>query len=292
MNRRKLGSTSLSVNEIGYGAMHLSIDRERRPPEKESIELLQRAIDELNLDFIDTADAYCIDDTEVGHNERLIAAALKDGRREKVLVATKGGSTRPEGRWERNGRPDYLRTACERSLKGLEVDHIDLYQLHAPDPAVPVVDSVGALAEMQREGKIRHIGVSNFTLDQLKEVRDEARIVSLQNRYSVMDRRDQDAIIDYCEAEQITYLPWNPVGGRGNAPKIGEMYGVLDQIAKAHESSPHAVALAWLLQRSPAIIPIPGTTKFPHLKENMGATGVALSAEEVERLDGLDGPGE
>lgn len=290
MNRRNLGSTSLSVNEIGYGAMHLSIDRERRPSEAEAVKLLQRGIDELHVDFIDTADAYCIDASEVGHNERLIAEALKEGRREKVLVATKGGSTRPEGRWERNGRPEYLRTACERSLKALEVDHIDLYQLHAPDPEVPVEESVGALADMQREGKIRHIGVSNFTLDQMKRIRDEARIVSLQNRYSVMSRRDQEPIIEYCEQEQITYLPWNPVGGRGNAPKIGEMYEVLDEIAAAHDSSPHAVVLAWLLQHSPVIIPIPGTTKFEHLKENMGAADLELSREEIERLDGLDAP--
>jgi aryl-alcohol dehydrogenase-like predicted oxidoreductase len=155
-----------------------------------------------------------------------------------------------------------------------------------------VTDSVGELANLKREGKIRHIGVSNFTLEQLKGVRDEAPIVSLQNRYSVMSRRDQDEIIDYCEAEQITYLPWNPVGGRGNAPKIGEMYDVLDDVASAHDASPHAVALAWLLQRSPVIVPIPGTTKFGHLKENIVASEVELSAEEVERLDGLDRPGE
>lgn len=290
MDRRELGSTSLSVAEIGYGAMHLSIDREKRPTESEAIDLIRRAVDELGVDFIDTADSYCIDESEKGHNERLLAEALKEGRREKVLVATKGGSTRPEGRWERNGHPRYLRQACEASLKALDVDHIDLYQLHAPDPEVPVEESVGALADLQREGKIRHIGVSNLTLDQLKKAREEARIVSLQNQYSVMNRRNQDEIIDYCEAEKITYLPWNPVGGRGNAPKIGQMYETLEKIASSHETSPHAIALAWLLQRSPVIIPIPGTTKGEHLAENMRAAELELSDEEIERLDRLDEP--
>ena len=289
MEKRKLGGTSLSVGPIGFGAMHLSIDREKRPTEKEAVTLMQRAIDEGALDFIDTADAYCIDQEERGHNERLIAQALTDGRREKVLVATKGGCTRPEGRWERNGRPDYLRDACEASLKALDVDHIDLYQLHAPDPEVPLADSVGTLADLQKEGKIRHIGVSNLSLEQLKTARNEGVIVSLQNKYSVMDRRDQDPIVDYCEGEGITYLPWNPVGGRGNAPEIGRMYEALDRIASAHDASPHSVALAWLLQRSPVMIPIPGTTKYDHLVDNLSAAELELTDEEIEELDGLEG---
>lgn len=289
MTKRQLGATSLAVEPIGFGAMHLSIDMEKRPSDSESIKLIQRAVDEAELDFIDTADAYCVNQEERGHNERLIAEALRDGRREKVLVATKGGCIRPEGRWERDGRPEYLRAACEASLKALEVDHIDLYQLHAPDTEVPLSESIGTLADLQKEGKIRHIGVSNLTLDQLKTAREEAEIVSLQNRYSVMSRRDQDPIIDYCEAENITYLPWNPVGGRGAAPDIGAKFEVLDRIATAHDTSPHAIALAWLLQRSPVIVPIPGTTKYDHLINNLSGAEVELSREEVEELDSIDG---
>lgn len=289
MNQRKIGTTDLLVHPIGFGAMHLSIDREKRPSEADSIAMMQRAIDEAGLDFIDTADAYCVDSTEVGHNERTIAAALVDGRREKVLVATKGGCIRPEGRWERDGRPEHLRGACEASLRALGTDTIDLYQLHTADSSVPLEDSVGTLAELQKEGKIRHVGVSNLSLEQLQLARGEAEIVSIQNQYSVMNRRDQDPIIDYCEAENITYLPWNPVGGRGNAPEIGAMYEVLNTIATAHDTSPHSIALAWLLQRSPVVIPIPGTTKYDHLVGNLGASEITLSAEDVERLNELGG---
>ena len=289
MSQRTIGRTELTVRPIGFGAMHLSIDREKRPTETDSIATMQRAIDEAGLDFIDTANAYCVDSTEVGHNERLIAAALVDGRRQKVVVATKGGCIRPGGRWERDGRPEHLRQACEASLKALGTDTIDLYQLHAADNKVPLEDSVGTLATLQREGKIRHVGVSNLTLDQLQLARSEADIVSIQNQYSVMNRRDQDAIIDYCEEEKITYLPWNPVGGRGNAPEIGAMYETLGSIAETHNTSPHSVALAWLLQRSPVIVPIPGTTKYDHLVGNLTATDLSLSAEEIETLSGLDG---
>lgn len=288
MKTRRLGSTDIFVNEIGYGAMHLSIDAEKRPSVEDSIALIRRAVDELGVNFIDTADAYCINEEEKGHNERLIAEALEGERRERVVVATKGGSTRPEGRWERNGQPAYIRGACEASLRALNTERIDLYQLHAPDPAVPVEETVGTLADLQREGKIRHIGVSNFSLDQLQRGMKEAEIVSLQNQYMLMHRRDQDPIIDFCEQNGITYIPWNPVGGRGNAPRLGEMFDILADIAAAHDTGPHAIALAWLLQRSPAIIPIPGTRSFGHLAENMKASEITLSDEEKERLESIE----
>ena len=283
----QLGRTELLTGKLGYGAMHLSIDREKRPTDEESILLIQRAVDELGIDLIDTADAYCIDEEEKGHNERLIAQALDGERRQRVVVATKGGSTRPNGRWERNGRPEYLRSACEASLKALRTDRIDLYQLHAPDPDVPVEESVGTLFDLQQEGKIRYVGVSNFSLDQLKRGMEEGEIVSIQNRYSVMDRRDQDQIIEFCEEENIIYIPWNPVGGRGNAPEIGKMYETLGEIAEDHQVSPHTIALAWLLDRSPIIRPIPGTRKFDHLAENMKSLHVELSDEEVARLEDM-----
>ncbi len=288
MKQRSLGSTDIRINEIGYGAMHLSIDANLRPSEEESVKLLQGIVDELNVNFIDTADAYCIADTEVGHNERLIAKALQGERRERVFIATKGGSVRPEGRWERNGRPEHLRSACEASLKALNTDRIDLYQLHAPDPIVPLQESIGMLNDLQKEGKIRFIGVSNFTLEQLHVATQEASIISLQNQYSAMNKRTQDEIIDYCAEHSITYIPWNPVGGRGNAPKIGTLFTTLEEIANAHGSTPHTVALAWLLHRSQVMLPIPGTRKLEHAAQNITATDLELSTEEIEQLNGIE----
>jgi aryl-alcohol dehydrogenase-like predicted oxidoreductase len=286
MNKRTLGRTDLSVNEIGYGAMHLSIDRERRPAEPASIDLIRHAVDELGVDFIDTADAYCADDRETGHNERLIAEALRGERRQRVVVATKGGSIRPEGRWARNGRPEHLRSACEASLRALETERIDLYQLHAPDPSVPIEESLGALADLQREGKVRHIGVSNFSLEQIERAMKEAEIVSVQNQFSVINRDDDDdAVIAFCETNAITFIPWNPVGGRGIAPKLGETSRALDEVASRHATTPHVVALAWLLQRSPQMLPIPGTRRLEHLAENMRAADLALSADDLETLN-------
>lgn len=290
MKNRRIGATDVMVHEIGYGGMQLSIDPEKRPPEAESIRMLQRAVDDLGVNFIDTADAYCIDDTEIGHNERLIARALEGERRKHVFIATKGGLVRPEGRWERNSRPEHLRAACEASLKALATDRIDLYQHHAIDPSVPLEDSIGTLADLQREGKIRLIGISNYSLDQLRRAMKEAEITSIQNQYSVMNRRDQEAIIEFCAENSITYIPWNPVGGRGNAPNIGAMFTVLQEIANTHSVTPHAVALAWLLQHSPAIIPIPGTRSFEHLAEDVMASDLDLSEEEIRRLDHLGDP--
>lgn len=287
MKTRTLGSTDISVNEIGYGAMHLSIDAEKRPSEEDSIALIRHAVDELGVNFIDTADAYCLNEEEKGHNERLIAKALDGERRQRVVVATKGGSTRPEGRWERNGHPDYIRQACEASLRALNTERIDLYQLHAPDPNVPVEETVGTLADLQREGKIQHVGVSNFSLDLLQRGMKEVEIVSLQNQYMLMQRRNEDATIDFCEEHNITYIPWNPIGGRGNAPNLGNIFDILAEIAHDHNTGPHAIALAWLLQRSPVIIPIPGTRTFNHLAENMKASEIELSSEEIERLESI-----
>jgi len=284
MNKRQIGTTELHVHEIGYGAMHLSIDRVKRPSEQEAITLLQRAVDELGINFIDTADAYCADDTETGHNERLIAQALKGERRTRVVVATKGGSVRPGGRWERNGRPEHLRTACDASLKALDTDHIDLYQLHAPDPEVPVEESVGTLADLQRQGKIRYIGVSNFTLGQIQRSMREATITSIQNQFSVINQREDMDLLKFCEEHHITYIPWNPVGGRGTAPKLGDEWDVLEAVAARHKVPAHSVALAWLLALSPVMLPIPGTTKFDHLAENVRAADLRLSGEEMAEL--------
>jgi aryl-alcohol dehydrogenase-like predicted oxidoreductase len=286
MEKRTIGRTELSVNEIGFGAMHLSIDRTRRPDEAASVALIRRMVDDLDVDFIDTADAYCADDSETGHNERLIAEALRGERRLRVVVATKGGSVRPGGRWERNGRPEHLRRACEASLRALETYRIDLYQLHAPDPAVPVEESVGALGDLQREGKILHVGVSNFSVEQLERSMRETAIVSVQNQFSVINRdADDDAMIAFCEENGLTFIPWNPVGGRGIAPKLAEESAALRKVADRHNTGPHAIALAWLLQRSPCIIPIPGSRSIDHVEENMRAAEITLDEDDLATLD-------
>lgn len=282
--KRQIGKTGIEVTPIGYGAMHLSIDRNRRPTEQESIALLGRAIDELGVDFIDTADAYCADDSETGHNERLIAAALKGRDKSRIIIATKGGSTRPEGRWDRDGRPQHLRAACDRSLKALELERIDLYQLHAPDPKVPVEDSVGTLADLQRAGKIQHIGVSNFTIEQIEIARKEAQIVSVQNQFSAIDQSGESEVIEYCETNGLTYIPWNPVGGRGKAVDLETHSERLAELAHAHGTTPHVVALAWLLKLSPTMLPIPGTRSFDHLSQNMQALELELADDEMEML--------
>jgi aryl-alcohol dehydrogenase-like predicted oxidoreductase len=288
MNTRRIGTTELMVHEVGFGAMHLSIDIGRRPSHQESITLIRRAVDDLGIDFIDTADAYCNDDTETGHNERLIAEALRGERRQRVVIATKGGSTRPGGAWMRNGRPVHLRKACEASLRALETDRIDLYQHHAPDPHVPVEESLGALVDLQREGKIRHIGLSNYSVPLLQRAMKEGTFVSVQNQYSLINKREsEEEVITFCEEHGLTYIPWNPIGGRGKAPKLGEEHNVIDEIAHLHAVSPHAIAIAWLLGRSPAIIPIPGTRKFEHLAENIKGASLRLTSDEIDALNGL-----
>ena len=181
MKTRALGAGAPAVPAVGYGGMHLSL--QERPPEQESLRVIRAALD-AGVRLIDTADVYCLDDTDIGHNERLVAAAVRgwDGPVEEVLVATKGGLTRPGGRWERDGRPEHLRAACERSLRALEVDRIQLYQLHAPDPAVPFEESVGALAELRREGKVRWVGLSNVSVAQIDAAQAIVPIAAVQNR--------------------------------------------------------------------------------------------------------------
>lgn len=284
MPTRQLGRTGILLKPVAYGAMHLSIDADKRPSEAESVRLLQRIVDELGIDFIDTADAYCINDTETGHNERLIAKALDGERRARVTVATKGGSVRPGGRWERDGRPVHLRSACEASLRALGGERIDLYQLHVPDPNVSIEESVGAMAQMQTEGKIEHIGISNVTLDQLRRAMSEATIVSVQNQFSVINQREDAALLTFCEEHGISYLPWNPVGGRGKAPTLDAQMETLANVAERHGVSAHEVALAWLLALSPAMLPIPGARTFEHVEANVRAGELVLTAEELEEL--------
>ena len=265
----------LDVRRIGFGAMRITgpqilgwpADREN------ALRVLRRAV-ELGVNLMDTADSY---GPEV--SELLIAEALHPYP-EGLVVATKGGLLRTSsGAWPRDGRPGHLREACEGSLRRLRVDRIDLYQLHAPDPQVPFEDSVGELARLQAEGKIRHVGLSNVSVEQLHRAQELVRIVSVQNRYSLADRSSED-VLDECERQGIAFLPWYPL----SAGRLAEQGGSLGGVAGAHGATPAQVALAWLLARSPVVVAIPGTASVAHLEENVAATSLDLSEEELAEL--------
>jgi pyridoxine 4-dehydrogenase len=265
----------LTVKRLGFGAMRLcgpGIWGEPEDP-REAEAVLRRVV-EVGINLIDTADAY---GPEV--NERQISSALYPYP-DDLVIATKGGLVRPgPGRWEPNGRPRHLREACEGSLRRLKVDTIDVYQFHRPDSRVPFEDSVWALAELRDEGKIRHVGLSNVGVRELVAALDIVPIVSVQNRYNMTDR-SSEAVIETCEREGIAFIPWFPLA-TGNLARPG---GDLDEIAHRHDATPAQVALAWLLAKSPVMLPIPGTSSVEHLEENVAATELELSDEEVATL--------
>lgn len=269
----------LTVHRMGFGAMRVTGPGIwGDPPDPAGARKLLRRAVELGVNLIDTADAY---GPEV--SERLIAEALRPYPKD-LVIATKGGLTRPaQERWDHDGRPEHLRQACEASLRRLRLDRIDLYQLHAPDPKVPLADSMGELARLQREGKIRHVGVSNFGLDELRLARRIVKVVSVQNRYNVGDRRSED-VLGVCAADGIAFLPWAPLAGREREASRSGSIEVLGQVARARGISDIQAALAWLLARSPVLLPIPGTSSIAHLEENVAATALRLSPEEMKRI--------
>jgi pyridoxine 4-dehydrogenase len=265
----------LEVHRVGFGAMRITGPGIWGPPEdpEEARRVLRRVV-ELGIDLIDTADSY---GPEVSEN--LIAEALYPYP-EGLVIATKGGLLRTgPGRWPSNARPEHLKVACERSLQRLRLDRIDLYQLHSPDSKVPYEDSVGALKELQDEGKIRHIGISNVSLDELEQARALVEVVTVQNRYNLEDRGSED-VLDRCEELGIGFIPWFPLA-TGDLARTG---GPLDRVARAHDATPAQIALAWLLARSPVMLPIPGTSSIGHLEENLDATRIELSADEVAAI--------
>jgi aryl-alcohol dehydrogenase-like predicted oxidoreductase len=279
MMTRSLGaSTGIKVSAIGLGGMPLSIDG--RPREVEAKRVIHAAL-EAGVTFIDTADVYCIDDDDIGHNERLIAAALADWpRAAAVTVATKGGLVRPGGAWVTRARPRHLRAACEASLRALGVDAITLYQLHAPGDDVPLEESVGALGDLRREGKIRHIGLSNVNVGEIARARVIAPIVSVQNRCSVFERQDlrEGGVVDYCAREGLAYIAYSPVGGIRGKVRITDD-PTLRRLAAERGASPFQIALAWLLDQSPAILPIPGATRAASIVDSAGAADLELDAD-------------
>jgi aryl-alcohol dehydrogenase-like predicted oxidoreductase len=254
-----------------------------RPPEAQAVRVIHAAL-EAGMDFIDTADVYCLDETDLGHNERLIARALREWNG-PITVATKGGLDRPGGAWTRSGHPDHLRVACDRSLRSLGVEAIDLYQLHSPDEKIPFEDSVGALAELRRAGKVKSVGLSNVSVNHIKRARKIVPIASVQNRCNLFDRRAfQDGVLAYCEASDIAFIPWNPVGGAGGKKQTSRDR-TLRKIAKRHGVSPFRVALAWLLSKSPAMVPIPGATRVESVRDSAGAMTLSLSGDDLGILD-------
>jgi aryl-alcohol dehydrogenase-like predicted oxidoreductase len=272
MNAIKVGD--LSVNRLGFGAMRVCGPEIWGPPKDRpaALKVLRRAY-ELGCNFFDTADSY-------GPNvdEELIAESLHPYPKD-LVIATKGGLVRPSApRWDENGRPEHLRKAIDGSLKRLRLERIDLYQLHAPDPQVPLEDSLGAIIEAQKAGKIRHIGVSNFDLKQLERGRKVAKIVSVQNRYNLQDRSSDD-VLSACEKLGIAFLPWYPLGA-GNSLNLSK----IRQLAGAKRATPAQIVIAWLLARSPAMLPIPGTGSIAHLEENVAGANITLSPEELKVL--------
>jgi aryl-alcohol dehydrogenase-like predicted oxidoreductase len=265
------------VRRLGFGAMRITGPGIWGPPADHdvAIAVLRRAV-ELGVNLIDTADSY---GPEV--SEELIAEALYPYP-EDLLIATKGGLIRTgPGRWPRDGRPEHLREACEGSLKRLRLDAIDVYQHHSPDKKVPYEESISALKELQDEGKIRHIGVSNVSVDQLETAREIVEVVSVQNRFNVSDRSSQD-VLQRCEELGIAFFPWAPI----DAGRLADTGGPVDRIASQHDASPEQVALAWLLARSAKIAPIPGTGSVEHLEANLAAADLQLSEEELAELEG------
>jgi pyridoxine 4-dehydrogenase len=266
----------LEVFRLGFGAMRITGEGIwGEPPDPAGARELLRRVVQDGVNLIDTADSYGPD-----VSENLIAEALYPYP-EDLVIATKGGLTRPgPGRWDRSARPERLKRACEGSLRRLKLERIDLYQLHRVDPEVPIEDSVAALVELQQEGKIRFIGVSNVDSEELERAQQIADVVSVQNRYSFADRSSED-VLATCEQQGLAFLPWAPIEV-ANASKLGK---ALDDVARAHDASHVQVAIAWLLARSPVILPIPGTSSISHFEENLEATKLELSQEELDLLE-------
>lgn len=265
----------LNVHRLGFGAMRLTGDGIWGMPKDpdEARRVLRRAVD-LGVNLIDTADSY---GPEV--NERLIAEALHPYA-PGLVIATKGGFQRPgPDQWVEDGRPEHLRAALEGSLRRLRLERIDLYQLHRIDPKVPAADQIGILAELRRQGKIRHVGLSQVTIAQIEAARKALPIVSVQNRYNLTDRGSED-VLDYCTREGLGFIPWFPLA----VGRLSEAGGPVGQAAERHGATPGQIALAWLLQRSPVMLPIPGTSSARHLEEDLGAAGLTLSHDEFAAI--------
>jgi aryl-alcohol dehydrogenase-like predicted oxidoreductase len=284
MQTRRIGDVEVSA--IGLGGMPMSI--EGRPEEQRSIATIHAALD-AGVTLIDTADAYHLKANEVGHNESLIAGALASygGDTSAVLIATKGGHLRPgDGSWTINGSPEYVKQACDASLKRLGVEAIGLYQFHRPDPRVPYADSVGAIRDLLDAGKIRQAGISNADPQQIRQANEilGGRLVSVQNQFSPAFRSSEPEL-ELCAQMGIAFLPWSPLGGISNAAGLGSRYAVFAEVGREHGVSAQQTCLAWMLAKAPEVIPIPGSSRPETIRDSVAAAELQLSAEELARLD-------
>lgn len=279
---RRLGVDGPKVSPVGLGAMLLSIAG--RPPEAQAIRVVHAALD-AGITFIDSADAYCLDESEFNHNERLLAKALAQRPSNDVIVATKCACRRPSGAWTVDARPEYLIEAAHASLRALGVDALDLLQLHAPDSRVPFEESVGALADLRRQGKVRHVGLSNVSVQEIAQARRIVPIASVQNRYNLMARQaETDGIVDYCTKNGIAFIAYSPFGGSRLAPTLGTL-GQLAALAKRRRVSPYRLAIAWLLAKSPNVIPIPGARRPESITDSTRGVGIELGEADLREIE-------
>ncbi|MUG99530.1 aldo/keto reductase [Scytonema sp. UIC 10036] len=285
METKQLGKTGVSVSAIGLGAMPMSLSS--RPPESESIDVIHRALD-LGITFIDTADSYCKDESDKHHSERLIHQALQTykGERDRVIIATKGGLMRPNGNWTRNGEPKHLEETIRISFEALGGEKpIDVWQYHAPDPNYTIEESLAPAKKAVDAGMIRFVGVSNFSVEQIKRARDIVDVVSVQNQYNPWYRQPEfDGVLEYCEQESLTFLPWSPFGGSRRHQGLAD-FPTIAKIAKEKGVSVYCIVLAWLRSKSPCILPIPGASKVSSIEDSVRAVDVILSNDEVQRID-------
>lgn len=281
MQHVAFGTLGLNVSVIGQGTMPLAI--QGRPGREQAVGLIRRALD-AGINWFDTADSYCLDDSEVGYGESLLAQALRDAGSPQVLVTTKGGYVRPRGEWLLDGRPERLKAACEASLRALGQDSIFIYQLHGPDPKVPLAESVGALADLQREGKIRHVGVSNVDLGHLHEAQREAEVRLVQNRCNLFDQWSfENGVIDYCRARGIPFVAHSPLGGHKGQVRASES-PIVRGIAERRGFTPQGLCLAWLLAQD-GIFPIPGASRPQSLDSSLRVVREAVTPEDISELD-------
>lgn len=284
MNKyRQLDNTNIEVYAVGLGAMPLSLDG--RPDETHALGVIEAFVDG-GGNFIDSANVYCIDDSDVGHNEKLITKALsKLEESNNIFVATKGGLRRPKSDWTVDASPAWLRQSCEKSLRDLNTDSIFLYQLHAPDPDVPLSDSVGELVRLKAEGKIQHIGLSNVTVEQIQLALSITDIISVQNRCNLFERTSfKNGVVKFCEENDITFIAHSPVGGHFQHAQHTDNR-LLKKLAEKYDASTYQIMIAWLLNKSPSILTIPGASKTSSITDSLRAINVEISKEDMQILE-------
>ncbi|HEV7767335.1 MAG TPA: aldo/keto reductase [Thermoanaerobaculia bacterium] len=284
MQKTTLGDTGEAISVIGFGGMPLSI--QGRPPEEQGKRTLHAAID-AGMTFIDTADVYCLDDNDIGHNEQLIASVLAERPdRDEIRVATKAGLRRPRGAWTNDGRPEHIREACEKSLRALQTEQIWLYQFHAPDSGVPFEQSVEAFAELHRAGKFKWFGLSNVSVKQIEQAQQILPVVSVQNRLNPYFR-ESIKVAQECARRKITFLAYSPVGGGRLAKKLTE-FDVLIELARKYDRSVHAIVIAWVRAQAETIVPIPAARAIEHAVDSARAWDLVLAEEDVRAIEEAD----